>query len=179
MQNKIIIVCSKNKAKNKAVESVMSDYFKEYEIRALDTNSGVSDTPIGDEEGISGCMNRVKDAINQNNTGELYIAMEGILTETSHGTFLCGWTVIYNKTEDEYYYGCSAKIKVPDEIIKDLNKSERLSKVVAKFYGSTDEEISVIGTNGVLTHGAYTRTDEFIDSVICAISSKYKKLNNK
>ena len=59
------------------------------------------------------------------------------------------------------------------------DKSQRLSEVVAKFVGRTDDEISTIGTNGLLTQGAYTRTDEFTDSIVCAIATKYKKINNK
>lgn len=181
MQSKknLIIVCSKNKAKNDAVIRVMEQYFEDFEIKSLETNSGVSETPIGDEEGLIGCFNRINDAVKQEECGDLYVAMEGILSETTHGTFLCGWTVIYNKVDDEYYYGCSAKIRVPDEIIEKTSKSQRLSDIVAKFVGSTGDEISKIGTNGVLTHGAYTRTNEFIDSIMCAISSKYKKLDNK
>ena len=175
MENKKkIIVCSKNAAKNAAVENVMKDYFEKFEMISLETNSGVSETPIGDEEGITGCFNRIKDALSQAE-GDLYVAMEGILTETSYGTFLCGWTVIYNKAEDEYYYGCSAKIKIPDPIIENTTKDKRLSDVVAEYVGGCGDEISKIGTNGLLTNGAYTRTDEFTDSILCAISSKYKK----
>ena len=102
--------------------------------------------------------------------------MEGILVVNKYGSFLCGWTVIYNNKLDEYYYGCSSKVKIPDEIISNLDKSKRLSDVVAKYVGSTDEEVSLIGTNGILTHGVYTRTAEFVDSVLCAISSKFKKI---
>ena len=173
---KKIIVCSKNKAKNDAVKNVMNQYFEDFEIVSLDTNSGVSETPIGDEEGIEGCFNRIKDALTKDATGDLYVAMEGILSTSKYGIFLCGWTVIYNKIDDEYYYGCSAKVKVPDEIIAKTNKSVRLSDVVAKFVGNTGDEISNYGTNGILTNGAYTRTNEFIDSVLCAISSKFKKI---
>ena len=144
---------------------------------SLETNSNISETPIGDEEGIEGCFNRIKDAISQNNTGDLYIAMEGILNQNKYGTFICGWTVIYDKKDDEYYYGCSAKVKVPDEIMKKFDKSVRLSDVVSKFVGTVESEISNYGTNGILTHGTYTRTDEFIDSVKCAISTKFKKSN--
>lgn len=175
-KRKLIIICSKNKAKNDAVISVMKQYFYDFELISLDTNSGVSETPIGDEEGVKGCLNRIKDAMVQEKNGDFYVAMEGILSKTTCGTFLCGWTVIYNKEDNEYYYGCSAKVKVPDEIIEKTNKNERLSDVVAKFVGSTDDEISKIGTNGLLTNGAYTRTDEFIDSIKCAISSKFKKI---
>lgn len=172
----LIVVCSKNKAKNEAVKNVMKKFFQEFDIKSLETNSGVSETPIGDEEGICGCFNRINDAIEQEQNGTLYVAMEGILTQNNYGTYLCGWTVIYNKIQNEYYQGCSSKVNIPDKIIKKIDKSQRLSDVVAKYIGSTDEEVSKIGTNGMLTHGAYTRTQEFIDSITCAIASKYKKI---
>lgn len=174
--NNLIVVCSKNKAKNAAVESVIKQFFKKFDIKSLETSSGVSETPIGDEEGIEGCFNRINNALHQEPNGTLYVAMEGILTKNKYGTYLCGWTVIYNKLEEEYYQGCSSKIKIPDQIIKEIEKTQRLSEVVAKYFGSTDEEISKIGTNGILTHGVYTRTQEFIDSITCAISSKYEKI---
>lgn len=78
----LIIVCSKNIAKNDAVRSVMKQYFENFEIKSLETNSGVSETPVGDEEGITGCCNRIKDAINQESKGDFYVAMEGILSTT-------------------------------------------------------------------------------------------------
>lgn len=172
---KKIIVCSKNKAKNEAVNKVMKDYFtSEFEIISLETESGVSETPNSDEEGIKGCHNRISSALNQNNDGDFYVAMEGILAPNSYGSFLCGWTVVYDKNADKYYYGCSAKIKVPEEILKTTNKDERLSQAVANYVGNTDEEVSKFGTNGILTNGAYTRCDEFTDSVMCAIYSRLK-----
>lgn len=174
-----IIVCSKNKAKNKAVEKILKQFFNDYEVISLDTKSGVSETPIGDDEGIKGCINRITDAIKQNNTGYLYIAMEGILNINHYGTFLCGWTVIYNNRDDEYYYGCSSKVRIPDDIAKKIDKDIRLSEIVAKYTNSDDELVSIIGTNGILTNGVYTRTDEFMDSVICALSTKFKKEGRK
>lgn len=172
----LIIVCSKNQAKNAAVKTVLDEYFEKYQILSLDTNSGVSETPVGDEEGITGCLNRIKDALLQNDKADLYVAMEGILTETKHGTFICGWTVVYVKKDDKYLYGCSAKVKIPEEIMKKFNKVERLSDIVSDHFNSTEKEISNYGTNGILTNGVYKRTDEFIDSVKCAISTGFKKI---
>lgn len=174
-----IIVCSKNKAKNDAVYSVMVDFFDDFNIVSLETESGVSETPIGDDEGILGCKNRIISALKQDDSGDLYVAMEGILTVNDYGTFLCGWTVIYDKNFDKYYYGCSAKVKVPDEIIKNVDKNKRLSDVVANYYDSTDKEVSMFGTNGILTNGCYSRTREFTDSILCAISSGYELLKDR
>ena len=171
-----IVVCSKNRAKNKAVENVIKDFFEDYEIVSLDTNSGVSETPMSNEEGIKGCINRIEDAKRQVSDGDLYIAMEGILNTVNDETFLGGWTTVYDTKNDIYSYGCSAMVHVPKEIITNLSKDERLSDVVAKYYGNTEEEVRNYGTNGMLTNGCYTRTDEFSDSVLCAVSSLYKKL---
>ena len=170
-----IVVCSKNKAKNKAVEDVLNEFFDNYEIIPLETNSNVSETPIGDEEGITGCINRINDAKNQINDADLYVAMEGIITNTLNESFLCGWTLIYDKDSNDYLYGCSSKVHIPKYIMENLTKNQRLSEVVAKYMNSTDEEVSIYGTNGMLTNGVYTRTMEFTDSVKCAISSKYAK----
>lgn len=177
MENKKrIIVCSKNVAKNQAVRDVLKDFFEEFEIQSLETVSGVSETPMGDEEGILGCLGRIKDALSQEKSGDLYIAMEGILSPTSYGTFLCGWTVIYDPASKEYFYGCSAKVKIPDAVIKRVSNTQRLSDVVAKFMGQAEENVRKIGTNGLLTHGVYTRVNEFTDSTLCALASKYEKL---
>ena len=174
-----VVICSKNKAKNKAVENVLKDFIEDYEIISLNTESGVSETPIGDEEGITGCKNRIEDALKQVSDADLYISMEGILTKTFDETFLCGWTLVFNNNSKTYSYGCSAKIGVPKEIISNLSKDERLSDVVAKYMGSTDEEVSNYGTNGMLTHGCYRREDEFTDSVLCAISTMYKRIDEQ
>ena len=177
MENKEIkiVVCSKNKAKNIAAENVIKQFIKNYKIYSLDIDSGVSETPIGDEEGIKGCINRINDAKKQISDANLYISMEGILTKTSDETFLCGWSTIYNNDTNEYSYGCSAKIQIQKDIIENLSKDERLSDVVAKYMNSTEEQVRNYGTNGMLTNGCYTRTDEFTDSLLCAISTKFKK----
>lgn len=174
---KKIVVCSKNKAKNMAVEKVIKDFIKDYYIVSLETNSNVSETPISDDEGIKGCLNRIDSALKQDDGGYLYIAMEGILTETMNESFLCGWTVIFNNETKEYLYGCSAKVHIPKEIMKDMDSNKRLSDVVSEYKKTDEDMVRNYGTNGILTNGCYTRTDEFMDSILCAISSKFIKNN--
>ena len=173
---KKIVVCSKNKAKNNAVINVIKDFIRDYEIISLDTDSGISETPMSHEEGIKGCINRINDAKKQVDDADLYIAMEGILNQAFDEMFLCGWTLIFDKEKNDFLYGCSSQVHVPKRIIKNLTKDMRLSDVVAQYFNSSEDEVRNYGTNGVLTNGCYTRTDEFTDSVLCAISSKYKKL---
>ena len=172
-----IVVCSENKAKNEAVENVIKDFIRDYEIVSLNTNSNVSETPMSHEEGIEGALNRINDARNQVDDGDLYIAMEGIINKVKDETFLCGWTVMYDKETDKYLYGCSSQVHVPSRIINNLSKDERLSDVVAKLYEKDELDVRDYGTNGILTKGCYTRVDEFTDSVLCAISTLYVRLD--
>ncbi len=176
MEKKKIVVCSMNKAKNNAVKKVLGDYFEDFEVIPLETDSGVSATPIGDDEGLLGCRNRIENAKGQVGDADIYIAMEGILTPNSYGTYLCGWSMIFDVNRDKYFTGCSAKINIPQEILDNVTQDIRLSEVVAKMTGYTDEEVGFLGTNGMLTKGVYTRTDEFIDSLNCAISTGFKML---
>lgn len=173
---KKIVVCSKNKAKNCAVEEIIKKFIEEYEIISLNTDSGVSETPMSHDEGIEGCINRINSAKKQVSDADIYIAMEGILNKVKEESFLCGWTVIYDNDSKEYLYGCSSQVHVPKAIIDNVSKEIRLSDVVAKYYNNTEEEVRNYGTNGLLTNGCYTRTNEFSDSVMCAISSKYSKI---
>ena len=176
MDKKVIVVCSKNKAKNNAVNNIIKDYFNDYEVISLETQSNVSETPTSDDEGLLGCHNRIDNAIKQRENANIYIAMEGILTKTDYGYFLCGWTTIFDKDRDKYYYGCSAKVYVPNELIDGMKKNERLSEVISKQCGKTDKEVGIFGVNGLLTRGVYTRTNEFEDSIKCAISYGYNKI---
>ena len=82
---KKIIVCSKNKAKIDAVNNVIKDFFLDFSIVSLETESGVSETPIGDDEGIKGSKNRINSALKQDNSGNLYVAMEGIINKNKYG----------------------------------------------------------------------------------------------
>lgn len=87
-----------------------------------------------------------------------------------------GKTFTYEGITNEFYYGCSSKIKIPSSILNSMNQNKRLSDVVASHTDYTEDEIRNYGTNGLLTNGEYTRTDEFMDSILCALSSKFKKI---
>lgn len=131
---------------------------------------------MSNEEEIKGCIKRIEDAKIQVSDEEIYIAMDGILNKVCDKYFICGWTAIYDRKTDNYSYGCSSQIQVPKVIIDKLTSDVRLSDIATNYYGSAEEEIRNYGTNGILTNGCYTRTNEFTDSVLCAMSSKYLKL---
>ncbi|MDQ6985095.1 MAG: inosine/xanthosine triphosphatase [Candidatus Dojkabacteria bacterium] len=163
-----IVLSSTNKAKKKAVEEIISKYYPEACLECVDVDSGVSKTPDTDEEGIDGCINRIQKAKDQIGNADGYIGLEGIITKNKYGTFICGWCVI--ELNSNMGFGCSAKVKIPKFIAEKITTFGELSSLVkAKYPSKLVEEIDVIGTNGIITNKGYTRVNEFVDALECAI----------
>lgn len=165
---KTFVLCSNNLAKRAATEQILGQlYGDDFVLTCVDAESGVSETPDSDEEGIQGALGRIADARQQVSTADAYIGLEGIITRNQYGTFLCGWAVVSTKDETNYM-GCSAKVQLPESLLDDLTSFRKLSEITAQMYPERAHELPNIGTNGVITNGLYTRVDEFIDALSCA-----------
>ncbi|MBT3817352.1 MAG: DUF84 family protein [Candidatus Magasanikbacteria bacterium] len=163
-----ILLTSQNKAKNKAIHKVASQFFETYHIESISVETGVSATPINDEEGIQGALNRIKNARQINNSADIYVGLEGILTENSYGSFICGWAVL-ESNNGKRAFGASAKVKLPNSIAKNIHTFKELSNEVSNYYNSDlIKDIPELGSNGIITNRAYTRIDEFEDALMCA-----------
>ncbi len=102
MGKKKIVVCSKNQAKNQAVADIFVNYFDDIEICSVETNSGVSETPMSDNEGLLGCKQRIDDAMKKED-GDIFVAMEGIISKNKFGAYLCGWAMFTLKKQTSIY----------------------------------------------------------------------------
>lgn len=162
------VLCSTNEAKRAATEQLLAQlYGSDYQLTCVDTDSGVSETPDSDDEGIRGALNRIADAQRQLPDADMYIGLEGIITRNQFGTFLCGWAVVQDAS-GKTYMGCSAKVQLPEVLLQDLSSFKKLSEITARTYPDRATALSKLGTNGVITNGLYTRVDEFIDALSCA-----------
>lgn len=167
---KEIILTSKNPAKITAAERVISSAFREYKLETIEVQSGISATPDSDEEGIRGCLNRIREAKKLFPNKDIYIGLEGIIRKNEYGTFLCGWCVVDLSKEGRVGYGCSGQVKLPDFIAERIETLQELSDLVKDTYSSPlVGEIDQIGTNGIITNKAYTRDHEFEDAIRCAL----------
>lgn len=162
------VLSSTNRAKTDATKLVLLEFFTDYELECVEVNSGVSKTPDNDDEGIQGCKNRINEAKKLINDADGYIGLEGIITKNTFGTFICGWCVI--ELGNKAGMGCSAKVQIPDFIASNITTYGELSSVVKEnFPSELINEMDSIGTNGVVTNRGYTRVDEFVDALKCAI----------
>jgi non-canonical (house-cleaning) NTP pyrophosphatase len=169
----LIALCSENSAKIKATKEICSQAFHNFSLRCYAISSGVSETPDTDEEALAGCHRRIEN-LEAKLGGEVdvVIALEGLTEKTSYGTFLYGWAVLKNIADGRMYYGCSGKIMLPADVAVGLSRNLKLSDLVLeKFASISRQELERLGTNGVLTGGMYTRSDEFSTALRCAFGS--------
>lgn len=171
MRKKVFVLSSMNEAKRSAAESVLRELYDDtFELRTVEVDSGVSETPATDDEGIQGCLRRITNAEQAIANADGYLGFEGIITTNSYGTFLCGWAVI-KLANGRIGYGCSAKVRLPDELLENFDNFKKLGALTAEKYPDRASELPSIGTNGVLTGGVYTRVDEFRDALRCALGT--------
>ncbi|CAM3462989.1 DUF84 family protein [Xenorhabdus nematophila] len=175
MQNKtpLVVLCSKNSAKISAAYNICSNVLKEFKFSYYDVPSGVSETPDTDEEAIQGCYSRINFVEEKFSTNvDFIIALEGLIEKTSFGSFVYGWAVIKDIKRKEFFYGCSGKVMLPNEVSIKLEKNQKLSEIIRELYPHyPKDELDRIGTNGVLTQKLYTRIDEFETAMKCAFGS--------
>ncbi len=164
-----IISTSTNEAKQAAIRNVAEALFPGAEITALKVETGVSTTPMTDDEGIRGALNRIHEARKMDAVGDLYVGLEGILTTNEFGSFICGWAVV-ESADGRRAFGCSGKVQLPPVIALHIKDFKELSDEVKERYSSDlVHEMSKIGSNGVITNRHYTRVDEFEDALMCAL----------
>jgi inosine/xanthosine triphosphatase len=165
-----IVITSKNPGKNKAARLALKKLLGDIEIISVDADSGVSNTPISDEEGVQGCLNRIADGKKQVNDADVYVGLEGIISKNKFGMFICGWAVVDFVKLKKQGIGCSAKVMVPDFISQNVEDYKELSEIVKQTYPSDlIDQMPEIASNGVISGGRYTRVDAFQDALACAI----------
>lgn len=92
-----IIVGSKNKHKVNAVIQVAKELDIAYEVEGFETESGVSEKPRGDDETLSGAMNRATHARQAHPEAIYTIGLESGFNTVLDETYVTNWCTITNK----------------------------------------------------------------------------------
>jgi len=149
-----IIIGSKNPAKVQAVQTI----FSTDQVRMLDVKSKVSAQPFSDEETRQGAINRAEQCASSitQTTG---IGLEGGVMYINKELFLCNWGALVTPEGDTYTAG-GARIKLPEEIGKQLHEGHELGDIIdnyAKKHAVRKKE----GTIGIFTNNLISRKDMF------------------
>jgi inosine/xanthosine triphosphatase len=163
-----VIVTSLNEAKLASVRNVIKDFLPGIaQVIGVASESMVSETPVGDEEAIAGCLNRIPFARRAYPHAAFFVSIEGAIDFNSHGAFVYSWVLVEQRDPDRQALGSSARVQLPAFLAKGVEKGSSLSELTKKTY-RTSENVSNLGTNGVITNGAFTRIDEFETALRCA-----------
>lgn len=153
-----IAVGTKNKAKLKAVETVVNRTLIEISsITGYDVDSGVSAQPFSDEETRLGAINRAKQTL-QTSRADLAFGLEGGVKWIGKELYLCNWAAL--ATKERTYTAAGAQIPLPIEIVQSLIAGEELGPIMDSYIKEQDTRQHA-GAIGVFTDGLIDRAQMF------------------
>lgn len=154
----IVAIGTKNKAKIKAVENVLSEYFQEVSFKSYDVESGVSEQPFSEEETKKGAINRSKNAL-QLSDADLSFGLEGGVKEIDNKLYCINWGALALKDGTIFTAG-GATFLLPDDISNELRKGKTLGSVMEEF--TNKKKINHFeGAIGVFTANLIDRAQMF------------------
>lgn len=154
----IVAIGTKNKAKIKAVQTVLSNYFQDVSFKSYDVASGVSEQPFSEEETRQGAINRSKNAL-QLSGADLSFGLEGGVKEIENKLYCINWGALALKDGTVFTAG-GATFLLPDDISSQLRKGKTLGSVMEEF--TNKKKINHFeGAIGVFTANLIDRAQMF------------------
>ena len=166
-----IAIGSTNPVKVKATENVMKKIYGDVEIIPVEITSGVSHTPLTDEECVKGAHHRAKEAM-KNTEADLAIGMEGGIAKRVGRYFLIGWCVVVDKNGD-VAIGHGGGIELPEIVVKKVLEGKELGPVMDEITGIHDVKRKM-GAIGILTNGLSNRQEAWEEALTYAMAKKLK-----
>jgi non-canonical (house-cleaning) NTP pyrophosphatase len=173
---KEVVLSSSNEAKKRAALQAITEIFGAGNVlKTLEAPSGVSATPMSFEESIQGAKNRVTHSRQMAPNADYYIGAEGGVGKIADQWFIGGWVVVENKV-GEQHLAASALVELPFFLVSRLDADTPLSQSIEETDFPVDlyERRNVLGTNGLITNGTYSRVTEFYDALRIALSLFHK-----
>ena len=160
-----IIVGSNNEAKIDAVRS----NFSGFEVEGMEVSSKVSSQPFSDEETLEGAINRARECASSAK-GSMGIGLEGGVMEIENDLYLCNWGVLVDNHEN-VFTASGARIPLPDEVAKGLNKGKELGDIMDEF-AQRSEIRQQEGAIGIFTAELVNRKEMF-EHVVRLLKGQY------
>lgn len=166
---KKIAVGSKNPLKLQAVESILKNIFPGSEYISLKAESGVSHTPLSNEETISGAEKRAEDA--RKITGADWgVGLEGGMVKIAGTWFTCVWCIIRDGEKETL--GGGVHFQLPDLVVRGiLDEGKEMGTCMDELTGMTMSK-QKMGAEGILTRGLIDRKTTFKNAVTYALAPR-------
>lgn len=172
MTEKKIAVATTNKGKLVGIKRAFAEHAASgrysYALIPISVESGVSDTPLSDEEMLEGCSNRLMALRSIAPEADIYAAVEGGFALAGMRWYVRGWSLIHDKALDRTASASGASVQVPVAYSGLLRPAERFTDSLQQFGSDNAQALRDLGANGVFSGGVYTRSDTFYDGIrIC------------
>lgn len=167
MEVGLVAVGSLNPTKIGAARRVIPQIWPRAEIVGVETQSGVSPQPMGDQETIQGAENRAR-AARLALDADLGIGLEGGVYENEYGMFVGAWAVVVDR-QGRLSIGAGGRVLLPEDIAQRVRQGQELGPVmdeVAQTIGIRSRE----GAMGILTAGRVDRTTALSTALEYALS---------
>ncbi|MBA2173293.1 DUF84 family protein [Halobacillus locisalis] len=165
-----IVVGSLNPTKIDSVKQV----FTEAEVTGVEVESKVAAQPFSDEETLEGAINRARECASMKKES-LGIGLEGGVMEIEDDLYLCNWGALVDHKEN-VYTASGARIPLPEEIKKQLEKGKELGEVMDD-YANKLEVSKNEGAIGVFTNHVIQRQEMF-SHVVRLLQGQYQFYQN-
>lgn len=165
---KTVIIASENPVKLSAAEKAFSVLFPEetFDYVTCPAESGVYKQPK-DEETLLGARNRIKHIRSLYPDADFYVAMEGGVMKREGAWDVCAWMVVEDRSGKEGK-AHSASHPIPKQIQRLLDTGLELGEATDQFFNQTNSKQKG-GTIGIMTNGAVTRADYYVQPMIFAL----------
>ncbi|MGF3105865.1 DUF84 family protein [Rossellomorea sp. DUT-2] len=157
-----IAIGTTNPAKVQAIQKAFKEHYEDIEFECHKTDSNVDEQPISDQETIEGALNRAKNILRATDS-DIGIGLEGGVTESLYGMFVCNWGALVDRSGNEIIGG-GARIPLPKEISSQLKAGEELGPLMDEYTKTTGIRKKE-GAVGVFTNGLITREAMFLHVV--------------
>lgn len=158
----LVVIGTKNSAKVTAVKEAFS-CLTNIQFVEQKVPSNVSDQPMSFDETRIGAIGRANNAIAIHKEADFAIGLEGGLHKQEDGWYLCNWGALVTKNNETFLSG-GMSIKLPDEIISEVQKGKELADVMDEYTSKKNGRHNE-GAVGVFTNGFVYRKDLFIPIV--------------
>lgn len=169
MRKKEIVVASTNPVKIKTAEIGFARMFPGmvFNVRGISARSDVSDQPMGEEETLTGAINRANNVSVIEPQADYWVGIEGGLKKVGEEMEVFAWIVVKSK-DGKFGKGKTGSFFLPKEITKLIDEGKELGEADDIVFGLKNSK-QANGAVGILTGDVLTRTTLYESAVILAL----------
>jgi inosine/xanthosine triphosphatase len=166
---KTIVVASQNPVKLNAVLNGFKTMFPqdEFQARGVDTRSGVSDQPMGDEETLRGACQRAAAAMACAPEADFWAGIEGGAIEDDGDLYAFAWVVIQSR--QRYSRSRTGTFLIPPQVAELVRQGLELGDADDRVFHRQNSK-QADGAIGLLTGGILDRTGFYLHAVLLALT---------